>query len=392
MPRLSHFVLGGIPPTHTMCGRTLLGGTTISPLLASLYMEGNDAPHIKRKGEKMEEAMSNEKAVELDASKGEIVIFKARGGAVRLDVKLENDTVWLSQKEMAILFDRDLRTINEHIQNIFKEKELSKKSVIRNFRITASDGKTYETNGYNLDVIISVGYRVKSNRGTQFRIWATNVLRDYVVKGYVLNHKRLTEKEGTLKDLQETITFISDKVVHPQLIGKGDELLKLLNEYANALTILHKYDNKSLSISTLKAPTFILTYDHARETIGKIRHRLQEKGESTELFGQEASHKFKSIVGALYQTFDGKDLYRSIEEKAANLLYLTIKDHPFSDGNKRVASLLFIYFLEMNGYLRKPSGERKINDNTIVALSLLVAASDPREKDMMIKIITNLLK
>jgi prophage maintenance system killer protein len=336
--------------------------------------------------------MKNKKDESIDVKKGEIVIYKAKSGSVRLDVRLEKETVWLTQKQMALLFNKDIRTINEHIQNIFKERELQQRPVIRNFRITASDGKTYETNTYNLDVIISVGYRIKSQRGTQFRIWATKVLKGYLVRGYALNQKRLAEKEGALKDLRETIAFISGKAVHPQLTGKGDELLKLLNEYANALTILNKYDKKSLAIAGKETPSFILIYEHAHNSINDIRLRLREKGEATELFGQEQSHKFKSIIGALYQTFDSKDLYRSIEEKAANLLYLTIKDHPFSDGNKRIASLLFIYYLEKNGYLNKVNGERKINDNAIVALSLLVASSDPREKDMMIKIITNLLK
>ena len=332
---------------------------------------------------------------DINVKRGEVVIYKAKSGGIRLDVKLEKETVWLTQAQMARLFDKDVRTVSEHIQNVFKERELERISTIRKFRIVQTEGKRRierDVDFYNLDVIISVGYRVKSKVGTQFRIWATNILKNYMIKGYALNQKRLIEKEKALQDLQDTIAFISGKAVHPQLTGKGNELLKLLNEYANALTILNKYDNKSLSVAGRKPPTFILTYEHAHYSINDIKSRLCEKGEASELFGQEASHKFRSIIGALYQTFDGKDLYRSIEEKAANLLYLTIKDHPFSDGNKRIASLIFIYYLEKNGYLRKISGERKINDNAIVALSLLIAASDPREKDMMIKIITNLLK
>ena len=326
------------------------------------------------------------------AKKGEIVIYKAKSGAVRLEVRLEKETVWLTQTQIAGLFLTERSVITKHLRNTFKSKELSEYSVCAKIAHTAMDGKVYSTKFYNLDAIISVGYRVNSSRATQFRIWATKVLKNYLVKGYVLNQKRLLEHEAALRDLRDTITFISGKVVHPQLTGKGGELLKLLNEYANALTILHEYDNKSLSIAHRKTPTFVLTHEIANKIIHEVGRRLREKDEASDLFGQQAGYKFRGIIGALYQTFDGKDLYRSVEEKAANLLYLTIKDHPFSDGNKRLASLMFIYYLDKNGYLRKANGECKINDNTIVALSLLIAASDPREKDMMIKIVTNLLK
>jgi death-on-curing family protein len=203
---------------------------------------------------------------------------------------------------------------------------------------------------------------------------------------------RLIEREVNLKELQETIAFISSKAAHPQLTDKTGDLLKLLNEYANAFTILHEYDNKLLKINRRKTSTYVLTYEAAMKIINEVRTRLGEKGEATELFGRESGHKFKGIIGALYQTFDKKELYASMEEKSAHIFYLIIKDHPFSDGNKRVASLLFVYFLDRNGYLRKANREPKINDNTIVALSLLIAASDPGEKDTMINIITNLLK
>jgi death-on-curing family protein len=333
--------------------------------------------------------MKNRKNANIDAKKGKIVIYKAKSGNVRLDVKLEKETVWLTQKQLAGLFSTERSVITKHLNNIFQTGELDEKSNVQKMHIPFSD-KPVKL--YNLDVILSVGYRVNSKRATQFRIWATRILKDYLVKGYALNQKRLHEHEAALKGLRETIAFIGAKASHPQLAGKADELLKLLNEYANALTILHEYDNKSLSIAKREKPIFILTYETTGEIIDEIGMRLREKGEASELFGREVGHKFKSIIGAIYQTFDRKDLYASIEEKAAHLLYLTIKDHPFSDGNKRIASLMFVYFLEKNGYLRKANGEYKINDNTIVALSLLIATSDPREKDMMIKIITNLLK
>ncbi len=327
-----------------------------------------------------------------EVGKGSVVIYRAKGGKAELEVKLEKETVWLTQAQMAQLFGKDVRTVSEHITNIFKEKELREHSVIRKFRITAADGKTYETNFYNLDVIISVGYRVKSIEGTQFRIWATNVLKGYLVKGYALNERKLLEQGVKLKELQETIGFINSKAAHPELKGQERELLNIVNEYSNSLTLLYQYDNKLLEIRGVTQPTFEITYDDAKEFIHQVKEKLAERGEGSALFGQEISHKFESILGALYQTFDKKDLYPTVEEKAANLLYLVIKDHPFSDGNKRSGSLLFIYYLERNSCLRKTNGEAKIPDTTIVALALLIATSHPREKDVTIRIITNLLK
>jgi prophage maintenance system killer protein/prophage antirepressor-like protein len=327
--------------------------------------------------------------------KNEIIIFKTKDGAVKLEVNLQKETVWLDLNQMARLFGRDKSSVSRHISNIFKTKELERKSTVAKFATVQSEGGREVTRNiehYNLDVIISVGYRINSKIGTQFRIWATNVLKSYLVRGYALDQKRLLEREASLRDLREAISFISSKTAHPQIAGKTEDLLDLLNEYANALTILREYDDKSLTVAKKKTPTFILTFEHTQEIVTEIKTRLKEKDEATELFGCEYGHKLKGIIGALYQTFDKKELYPSVEEKAAHILYLTIKDHPFSDGNKRLASIMFVYYLDKNGYLDKASGGRKITDNTIVALSLLIASSDPREKDMMIKIITNLLK
>jgi len=324
-----------------------------------------------------------------EPKKGEIVIYRAKGGGITLTVKLEKDTVWLTQKQIAGLFATERSVITKHLNNIFHTGELGEKGNVQKMHIPFSD-KPIKL--YNLDIIISVGYRVNSKRATQFRVWATKVLKNYITKGYVLNQRRLIEREGALRDLQETIAFISGKASHLQITGRADELLTLLNDYANALTILYEYDNKSLKVAKRKIPKYVLNYETAVKIISEVRARLNEKGEATALFGNESGHRFRGIMGALYQTFDRKELYASVEEKAAHLLYLTIKDHPFSDGNKRIASLLFVYFLEKNGYLCKANGERKINDNTIVALSLLIASSDPKEKDTMIKIITNLIK
>ncbi len=322
-------------------------------------------------------------------NKGEIAIYRAKTGAVRLDVKLQNETVWLTQKQLSELFSTERSVITKHIKNIFKTGELIEKRNVQKMHIPFSD-KPVKL--YNLDVVISVGYRVNSKQATQFRIWATEVLRSYLVRGYALDQKRLVDREASLMDLREAISFISSKTAHPQLTGKTDDLLRLLDEYSNALTILHEYDDNVLTVAKQKNPTFILTYEHAQEMVHEIRMRLKQKNEATDLFGRECGHKLEGAIGALYQTFDKKELYSSVEEKAAHIFYLIIKDHPFSDGNKRLASVLFVYYLEKNRYLNKANGDRKINDNTVVALSLLVASSTPKEKDMMIKIITNLLK
>lgn len=309
--------------------------------------------------------------------KGEVIIYSSKGGTVHLDVTLENETVWLTQKQLSELFSTERSVITKHIKNIFKTGELSEKRNVQKMHIPFSD-KPVKL--YNLDVVISVGYRVNSKQATQFRIWATNVLKNYLILGYALDQKRLVASEASLKDLKEAISFITSKVEHPQLTGKTDGLLKLLNEYSNALTILHEYDDNSLAVAKRKIPVFTLTFEHAREIVSETSTRLMEKGEATELFGREYGHKLRGIIGALYQTFDKKELYRSVEEKAAHILYLIIKDHPFSDGNKRLGSILFVYYLEKNGYLDKKSGGRKIIDNTVVALSLLIALSDPERK------------
>jgi prophage maintenance system killer protein len=321
--------------------------------------------------------------------RGSIVIYRAKGGKAELEVKLEKETVWLTQKQISFLFGTDRTVISRHLHNIFKSGELEEKSNVQKMHIPNSDKPI---RFYNLDVIISVGYRVNSTRATQFRIWATNVLKSYLVKGYALNERKLLEKSEKLKELQETISFVSSKAVHPELKGQERELLNIVNEYSNSLTLLFQYDNKQIEIHGVKQPFFILTYEGTREFIRQVKGKLIERGEARALFGQEISHKLESILGALYQTFDRKDLYPTVEEKAANLLYLVIKDHPFGDGNKRIGSLLFISYLDRNDYLRRENGEKKIPDTTIAALALLVATSHPREKDVMIKIITNLLK
>jgi len=325
---------------------------------------------------------------------GEIVIYKAKSGQAEIEVKLEKETVWLSQAQMSELFQKDVRTISEHINNVFSERELEKNSTNRKFRIVQKEGSRQverDIDFYNLDVIISVGYRVKSQQGTQFRIWATKTLKDYLIQGFAVNQKGLLEQTEKLKELQTAISFIQNKANHPELQDQAQELLKIIHEYSDSLTLLYQYDEGKLSIGKGKKPSFVLTHEDTEELIKKLKSELIKKGEASSLFGQDVGQKLKSIIGAVYQTFDKQELYPSIEEKAANLLYLVIKDHPFSDGNKRIGSLLFVYFLEKNNYLMKNT-ERKITDTSLVALALLVANSNPKEKEVMIKIITNLLK
>ncbi len=322
-------------------------------------------------------------------SKGEIIIYRTKGKKIQLEVKLERETVWLSQKQISDLFIKDIRTINEHIQNIFKEKELKKNSVIRNFRITAADGKSYETNFYNLDVIISVGYRIKSQNGTRFRIWATNVLRRHLIDGYTLNEKRLKEQTLKLQALQRAVRLIGSMKDRKQLEYKeAMGLLEVISDYNYALGLLDDYDYKRLKISqTSKEERFVLSYESAIEAVNELKKKFGGSG----LFGAERDKSFKSSVSSIYQTFDGKNLYPSIEEKAANLLYFIVKNHSFVDGNKRIAASIFLWFLDKNGILYKEDGSKRIADNALVALTLMTAESKPSERDVIVTLVVNLI-
>jgi prophage maintenance system killer protein len=326
--------------------------------------------------------------------KGEIVIYRTEDGRATLDVTLEEQTVWLTQAQMARLFGKGRTTITEHIRNVFKEKELAEASVCRNFRHTARDGKMYDVQYYNLDVIISVGYRVKSKRGTQFRIWATSVLRDHLVKGYTLNEKRLQESKQRLKELEVAVELV-EKAKSTKALSASETagLLTVITEYTRSWLLLHQYDAGTLTARELhRVVHFRITEEEAKKAITQLRKNLMQRKEAGDLFGQERERRvLKGILASIEQTFGGSELYPSIEEKAANLLYFLIKDHPFVDGNKRIASLLFIWFLEKNSFLSTGSGERKFNDNAIVALTLLIAESNPKQKDVMIRLIINLI-
>lgn len=322
-------------------------------------------------------------------SKGAIVIYQTKDREVKLVVKLEQETVWLTQAQIAKLFQTDRSVITKHLSNIFNSKELKEKSNVHFMHIAFSD-KPVKL--YNLDVVISIGYRVNSNRATQFRIWATKVLRGHILHGFTINQKRLLEQVDNFKKLQQTIAFISAKSQEKLLENQAQGLLRIINEYTKSLTMLEQYDGRKLLLHRAKRPRSTLKYGECKNIIISLKEELIKKKEASGLFGQESDRKFESIVANIYQTFGKKELYPSVEEKSAHLLYFVIKDHPFADGNKRIASILFIYFLRRNDYFLKQSGEPKINDNALVALALLIATSEPREKEIMIKIITNLLK
>ena len=323
-----------------------------------------------------------------------VILYTDEQGQVSLEVSLENETVWLSQKQMAELFDKTAPTINEHIKNVYAEGELEENSTIRNFRIVQTEGKREVERDvifYNLDVIISVGYRVKSKRGTQFRIWASKILKEYIIKGYALNHQRINAQ--SLHELTATMELVRKSIESKELSNnEAKGLFDIINNYAKTWALLQGYDSDALHVlQGTCEERFVLDYDEAKHAISEIKKDLMAKGDATELFGNEKANEFKGALLNIYQTFGGVDLLPSIEEKAANLLYYVIKDHAFSDGNKRIGSFLFILFLHKNGIAYKPNGEPKINDNALVSLALLVASSDSGQKELMVKLITNLL-
>jgi death-on-curing family protein len=328
------------------------------------------------------------------SKKGELVIYETPSGDVKLDVQLENDTVWLSLNQMAELFGTDKSGISRHLKNIFSSGELSYDATVAKFATVQKEGGRNVTRNiefYNLDAIISVGYRVNSVRGTQFRIWAGKILQNYLLKGYVLNDK-LIEVENKYKELNRAIELLNKKIKLPELGGQERELLEILNSYSNSLKLLGEYDDDKIEMAGSKKVEIKLTYGLASNLVKSIRRELAGRGEvSADLFGVESGKKLDAAVSNVYQTYGKRELYPTLEEKAANLLYLIIKDHPFLDGNKRIASILTIYFLKINDYLYNDSYQPKINDASLASLALLIAASDPKEKEILIKIITNLL-
>ena len=318
-----------------------------------------------------------------------VLIYKTAGKQTQVEVTFEQDTVWLNQKQMAKLFLKDRTVITKHIKNVFKEGELKEKSNVQKMHIPNSDKPVVY---YNLDVIISVGYRVKSKQGTQFRIWATKMLKEHLVQGYSINEKRLKQVADNLKQLEATVKHIQQVGSSDGLqLNEAKGLLEIVSNYTRSLVLLSRYDSDSMGTDRLNLHvSYEIKHPEARKAIAELRLILAKKKEASELFGNEKDESFKGILGNIVQTFGGEYLYPSIEEQAAHLLYFIIKNHPFSDGNKRIGAFLFIWFLECNKHRLKKSGEPKINDNGLTALALLVAQSDPANKELMIKLIVNL--
>ena len=313
-----------------------------------------------------------------------IIIYQTDDGQTAIDVRLENETVWLNTRQMAMLFDREESNIRRHVANVFKEGELGRENNVHFLHV---NGVKKPVPYYTLDVIISVGYRVKSQRGTQFRIWANRVLKEYLVKGYAVNERIHKEQIGELRQL---VGMLGRTIQNQPLLSTDETnaLFDVVTDYTYALDTLDSYDYQRLTVSdtTSEAP-FHATYDNAMQAICSLKERF---GESA-LFGNEKDESFKSSIGQIYQTFDGVELYPSTEEKAAMLLYLVTKNHSFSDGNKRIAATLFLWFLNNNRILYREDGSKRLADNTLVALTLMIAESRPEEKDVMVKVVVNLI-
>lgn len=325
-------------------------------------------------------------------TESDIKIFQTDDGQTEINVKFENETVWLTQKQMAQLFEKDSDTIGLHLKNIYKTGELEEFATTEESSAVQQEGKRQvqrKIKFYNLDAIISVGYRVNSKRGIQFRIWSSRIIKEYLLKGFVIDNKRLIQQNNQLKELQTTVKILGNSLKFKALTNdESVGLLKIISEYAYALDILDQYDYQTLEIkNTSGKEIYQLTYG---EAIIQIKLAKKFYGNS-DLFGNEKDESFRSSISTIYQTFDGIDLYPSIEEKAANLLYFITKNHSFSDGNKRIAAFLFLYFLERNGLLFDVSGNKRIADNTLVALTLMIAISKPEEKNTMTKVIVNLI-
>ena len=303
----------------------------------------------------------------------EMIIYTTEDGLTKIETTFDGDTVWLSIDQMAELFQRDRSVIGKHVRNIFKEGELQKTAVWAKFAHTAADGKVYDVDYYNLDVIISVGYRVKSKRGVEFRRWANSVLKQYILKGYAVNDNRI-------KQLGEVIRIM--KRSQNELDAK--QILSVIENYNTALTLLDDYDHQCMKRPEGSKATYVLSYEECRKLIDQMRFNAD-----SDLFGHEKDDSFKGSIGNIYQSFGGEDVYPTLEEKAANLLYFVTKNHSFSDGNKRIAATIFLYFLDKNGILYDENGHKRIADYTLVALTIMIVESRIEEKEMMISIIMN---
>jgi len=316
----------------------------------------------------------------------QIIIYQTANGDTVIDVNLHEETIWLTQAEMVKLFQRDQSVISRHISNIFKEDELDEKSNMHFLHIANSDKPV---TAFSLDVIISVGYRIKSSQGTKFRIWANKILKEYLIKGYVLNEQKLKEQNEQFNFLKQTVKLLGNVLKNKELTSdEATGLLKVVTDYSYALDILDKYDHQQLTVDgTADQQLFVATYEEAMQAIKDLKNKFG----GSSLFGNEKDDSFKGSIGTIYQSFGGTEFYPTIEEKAANLLYFVVKNHSFSDGNKRIAAYLFVWFLEKNGILYREDGSKRIADNALVALTLMIAESKPDEKDMMVKVVVNLI-
>ena len=339
--------------------------------------------------------MTNKKT-NLPNPENKIEIYQSEDKRIQIQTRLERETIWLTQKQMSELFDKDTDTIGLHLKNIFEEDELDEKSTTEFFSVVQIEGKrevSRKISHYNLDVIISVGYRVNSKKGTLFRKWATERLKNYLVKGFAVNEKRILEYQKNLLELQKTIKLINDSADAKILSNNETKgFLDIITNYTNSFILLNQFDSNSLSLAKLdKNINYEISFNEACQAIKELKKQLIKKQEATELFGNQKDQSFAGILGNITQSFGGEYLYKTIEEQASHLLYFIIKNHPFSDGNKRIGAFLFIWFLNKNKHSLKKSGELKINDNGLVALALLVASSNPKEKELMIKLIINLI-
>lgn len=325
--------------------------------------------------------------MDINSDLGKIILYQSEDGHTSMDVHLKDETVWLTLNQMAELLDRDKSVISRHLGNIFQTGELAKEAVVAKNATTASDGKTYQVDYYNLDAIISVGYRVNSKRGTQFRIWATTILKDHLVRGYSLNQRRLAEKG--VEEVRQVLSLLAGTLESHNLVSdEGLAVLEVVNHYARIWQLLLQYDENNLPAPETKhVAKSSLEIDKARQAIATLKKELMVRKEASEIFGQERGNALSGIIGAVQQTFGGKDLYPSVEEKAAHLLYFVIKDHPFTDGNKRIGSFLFLLFLKKNDLL----DQKSFSNKALVALALLTAASEPGQKELMVRLIVNLI-
>jgi prophage maintenance system killer protein len=322
----------------------------------------------------------------------QIIIYQSADGITTVDVKVEKETLWLTLNQIADLFERDKSVISRHFRNIYEEGELDRGATVAKNATVQIEGERKvdrDIEFYNLDAIISVGYRVNSKRGTQFRIWANKILKEYLTKGYAINERKLKEQSEQYNSLKQTVSLLGNVLKSKELTSdEATGLLKVVTDYSYALDILDKYDHQQLTVEgTTDQQLFVATYAEAMQAIKD----LKDKFGGSSLFGNEKDDSFKGSIGTIYQSFGGVEFYPTVEEKAANLLYFVVKNHSFSDGNKRIAAYLFVWFLEKNGILYREDGSKRIADNALVALTLMIAESKPDEKDMMVKVVVNLI-